>query len=220
MKKKVVSLVKWLLQFFFRQSFLLGKSDTDGIIISFDDGPHPDHTEKILNTLDERGVKAVFFVTGEELAKHHDLGMMIVNRGHLLGNHTYSHQDVKQCTFREYKESMQQANELIHSLSSSRGKQLFRPPFSSFSLMQLLYIFIADYYLVNWTIDSRDSFIVTKDELIEYVMKLKIRSGDILLFHEDYPHSVAALPEILDFLHNAGHRFVLPPVPVIPQAAH
>ena len=208
----VTQVIKYVLQRLFPNSFILGRiRKCDGVILTFDDGPHPKHTPLILAELARREIKAVFFVSGIELEKYPELGRLIVEQGHLLGNHTFEHPDIKHCSLTEYKQSVNRAEQLIELACSGRDyRRLFRPPYSSFSLEMLSYFFFSDYLLLNWNVDSRDSFILNADELVEYVSSLPIRSGDILLFHEDYAQTVAALPAILEFFQSREQRFVLP----------
>lgn len=208
----VKKIIKYFLSKTCPHSFVLGRVEKlHGLVLTFDDGPHPTNTSDILQTLAERNIKAIFFVTGCQLKKYPELGRKIVEYGHLIGNHTYDHLNIKKCTYSEYKKSIEKTEENISLLYSDRKYQkLFRPPFSSFSIRLLVYIFFSRYLLVNWTIDSRDSFILQADSLVKYVNNLKLCNGDILLFHEDYSQTVEALPEILDHIQDQGFEFDLP----------
>ena len=211
MKKKITRHIKTLLQFIFPTSFVFGRiKELNGIVLTFDDGPHPVHTPRILDILKKRNIQVVFFVTGSELAKFPALGEKIVADGHLLGNHVYDHMGVDECTFREYQLSIEKADNLINNIDSLEKAKLFRPPYSKISIKLLFFILFSKYTLFNWTIDSLDSFIHSKEELLDYCQKLSIVNGDILLFHEDYEHTVSALPKLLDYFQESGFVFRLP----------
>lgn len=197
--------IKILLQFIFPSKFILNRiRKNDGIILSFDDGPHPIHTPIILDELAKRDIKAAFFVTGSELEKYPDLGKRIIAEGHLLGNHTYEHLNVKNVRFSDYKKSIIATEQIIMNISSSKHRFCFRPPYSAFSLKLIWYVLTTNYSIFNWTVDSRDSFIINRNELVDHVDNLDLRNGDVLLFHEDYKQTVAALPEIIDNIEARG----------------
>lgn len=204
-------IVKWFLQYCLPVPFyFLRLQKNNGVVLSFDDGPHPVHTPIILEELQQRGIQAIFFVSGTELEKYPELGREIVGGGHLLGNHLYDHLSTDECSFTEYRRSFEKADDLLYRDCSPNGPKLFRPPYSKVSIRLILFILFSEYTLFNWTVDSRDSFVTTRDELIDYNRQQKIRTGDILLFHEDYYHTVCALPELLDHYQRIGLNFKLP----------
>jgi len=211
MVKEATHFIKYVLQAVFPESFVLGRfKGLDGLVLTFDDGPHPEHTPIILKELKKRDVKAIFFVTGSELYNNQDLGKSIIEDGHLIGNHTYDHLSVNNCSFEEYRNSIEKNDVLLDSLIPDFNIKLFRPPYSDFSAHLLLYILFSDYMLLNWTKDSRDSFILSSDGLLEYVRSLRVCNGYILLFHEDSSQTVMAIPEVIDFFQSKGFQFVLP----------
>lgn len=106
--------IKKILQIIFPRKFILNRlNGSEGVVLSFDDGPHPVHTPLILDELSRRNIKAAFFATGSELEKYQDLGRRIVDEGHLLGNHTYDHLDVKKVRFSRYKKSLIRSEKLL-----------------------------------------------------------------------------------------------------------
>ena len=164
----------------------------------------------ILKELAKRDIKAIFFVLGCKLEEYPELGHLIIEHGHLIGNHTYEHLNIKKCSYGEYKRSIEKAEKYISSIySHSNYRLLFRPPYGSFSIRQLFYVLFSKYLLINWTIDSRDSFILKASDLLKYCKKIEMRNGDILLFHEDYCQTVEALPEILDHIYQKGFKIKL-----------
>ena len=97
--------------------------DEDGVFLTFDDGPTPGVTEWILSTLDKYDAKATFFVLGKNVEMYPDLYKRILDAGHKVGNHTYSHQKGWGMSLERYTEDVDFANDLIHS-------ELFRPPYA------------------------------------------------------------------------------------------
>lgn len=199
MKTHVKNILKSFLQSCFKQKIIFNRLPVNGLVLTFDDGPHPIHTPIIIDTLAKRGINAIFFVTGKELEQYPEMGRLIVQHGHILGNHTYEHLDLRKCDFNEYLRSIKKTYEII-SLFQSPEKRIFRPPYGSLSLRLITAIVSSKSILMNWTVDSRDSFIKEDARLVNYVKTLPITQGDILLFHEDYPQTMRALPEIIDHL--------------------
>ena len=122
--------------------------DEDGVFLTFDDGPTPGVTEWILSTLDKYDAKATFFVLGKNVEMYPDLYKRILDAGHKVGNHTYSHQKGWGMSLERYTEDVDFANDLIHS-------ELFRPPYARITPAQARFLG-QRYKLVMWDIISRD----------------------------------------------------------------
>ena len=104
--------------------------DPAGLYLTFDDGPTPGVTEWILNTLDRYDAKATFFVLGKNVELYPDLYQMILDRGHKIGNHTYSHQKGWAMSLDRYVEDVDLAGDMCHT-------ELFRPPYAQITRSQL-----------------------------------------------------------------------------------
>ena len=114
----------------------------DGVFLTFDDGPTPGVTEWILSTLDKYGAKATFFVLGKNVEMYPDLYRRILDAGHKVGNHTYSHQKGWGMSLERYTEDVDFANDLVHS-------ELFRPPYARITPAQARFLG-QRYKLVMW----------------------------------------------------------------------
>jgi peptidoglycan/xylan/chitin deacetylase (PgdA/CDA1 family) len=208
-RKIVKTQIKSILQYLFRRHILLVRNPfAKGVSITFDDGPHIKNTEKIVKILNERSIKSTFFILGSQLEAFPDLGTLISENGHELGNHTFNHTNIKAGRLNEFNESVMKTEQLISKYSKNNYRKIFRPPYGTLNPSLLLYMIFREYLLVGWTIDSRDSFVTDTKHLVNYVADLSIRNGDIILFHEDYSHTVAALPDILDALIDRGFKFL------------
>ena len=104
--------------------------DIRRVALTFDDGPHPVYTEKLLDGLKERGVKATFFVTGEHAELHPEIIKRMHDEGHLIGNHTYSHIQLTDANREQFKEELIQTNEILHDITGDEV-QYVRPPYGS-----------------------------------------------------------------------------------------
>lgn len=186
-----------------------GKRHDGRIAVTFDDGPHPQYTQAILDILDNAGAHATFFLQGKEVEKYPHLVREIFSRGHQLGNHGYAHLDAKQASKHEYIEEVKRAQDALQNTVGAEIKKIFRPPYGNITGTAFISLALAGYRFVFWSVDSRDSFIRTESELVAHVDSAKISGGDILLLHEDYAHTVAALPNILNSLRSRALRFSL-----------
>lgn len=209
LKKNVSFFLKYILQILFRDNFLFRiNTKKKCVALTFDDGPHETNTKAILNVLDERNIKATFFVLGSQLESNWDLVKKLLNNGHNLGNHTYDHIDLKKSTLNDLHESLLKTKLLLKELNPECNNKFFRSPYGRLDFRLIHYIIKHNLLFVSWNIDSLDSFIHDAKELAQYVSGLHINNGDILLFHEDYKQTVSALPDILDNLIARGFKFV------------
>ncbi len=184
-----------------------GNPNSGRIALTFDDGPHPQYTRAILDILDSNGVHATFFLQGKEIEKYPHLVREIFSRGHQLGNHGYAHLDAKRASRHEYIEEVKRAQDVLQNTVGAKIEKIFRPPYGNITGTAFISLALAGYRFVFWSVDSRDSFIRAEPELVAHVAAAKISAGDILLLHEDYAHTVAALPKILKSISSRALRF-------------
>ena len=100
------------------------------IALTFDDGPHPRYTQQLLDGLKERGVQATFFVTGEHAELHPDIIRRMQEEGHLIGNHTYSHMQLRKSNREVFKEELIRTNEILEEITGQEVVYV-RPPYGS-----------------------------------------------------------------------------------------
>ena len=108
----------------------LGKGEQKQVALTFDDGPHPYYTEQLLDGLKERGVVATFFVTGEHALLHPDVIKRMQEAGHLIGNHTYTHMQLRSDNRAEFLEELQLTNQVIKEITGEDTLYV-RPPYCS-----------------------------------------------------------------------------------------
>ncbi|OLS03408.1 polysaccharide deacetylase family protein [Tissierella creatinophila] len=109
-----------------------GSKKQKNIALTFDDGPHPEYTAEILDLLKEYDIKATFFVLGKLAEQYPDIIKRQAAEGHEIGNHTYSHVDVRKATREQFEEEFNKTQEIIRSLTDIESK-VFRPPYGYFS---------------------------------------------------------------------------------------
>ncbi len=171
------------------------------IAITFDDGPHPQNTEKILEILRQEGVKATFFLIGQEIDKFPEFTKRYIDEGHEIGNHSYYHNHLVRI------KEVNDTSGLIYKNVSIMPK-FFRPPYGKITPILLFYMLIKKMTLVMWSVDSNDSTLKSADGLKDFLKSLEIKRGDIILFHEDYSHVQEALRDIIKDIKNRGFSFV------------
>ena len=173
--------------------------DRDGVFLTFDDGPTPGITEWILATLDKYGAKATFFVLGKNVELYPDLFRRIVEAGHRVGNHTYSHQKGWGMSLERYIEDVDFANDLIHS-------DLFRPPYARVTPAQMRLV-AQRYKIVMWDIISRDySRSLSPRACLKNVTD-HLGAGSIVVFHDSekaFRNMRYALPRTLERCRELG----------------
>lgn len=172
------------------------------VYITFDDGPIPESTPFILQTLAEFGVRATFFMVGDNVRKYPELYKQIVAAGHQVGNHTYHHLGGFKHLAKTYIDDVERANDLI-------GSHLFRPPHGCMTHTEFLWL-KRKYRIVMWDLVTRDySKWLTADEVYDNVRKYA-RNGSIITFHDSL-RSIGklrtALPRSLKWLKDQGFEF-------------
>jgi len=186
------------------------------VAVSFDDGPDPQWTPKILDILKGANVKAAFFLVGANAERYPKLVRRIVDDGHEIGNHTYYHPNLALC-WPEHIRLELNATQLLLETITGRATTLFRPPYaadtSPAQLSELTPLQIAEdlnYLVVLESIDPQDWAKPGADIILRRV-KQQRRDGSIILLHDaggDRSQTVEALPRILEWLHIRGDTVV------------
>ena len=180
------------------------------IALTFDDGPHPRYTRQILDILKREGIKATFFVIGENIG-YYDSGIVedIINDGHELGNHTFNHEHTKNMSEEDFYRDVRACHELIKE-KYGYDMKIFRPPEGYVDEKVRNIARELDYSIIIWSIDTKDWEHVGSDLIVGNVDK-NASDGDIILMH-DYvskPNTtIGALERVIKHLKSEGYRFV------------
>ena len=188
-----------------------GETETDAdrpgpsVAITFDDGPNASCTPVLLDGLKERGVKATFFVIGQNIEKdeNRDIIRRMYQEGHQIGNHTYSHVNLAQMSREEAHKELDMTDALIREITG-KETEFVRPPFGAFpdDMEEEL-----DKLYVKWTVDPFDWTTENTDEIVQRVVT-ETEENDIILLHDCYSSSVEAALRIIDILQERGYEFV------------
>ncbi len=177
------------------------------IAISFDDGPAENHTAAILKVLEEENVKAVFFCIGNRIPGNEWMLKKIIEGGHVIGNHSYSHHFwFDMFSSANMLKDMRKMDETMMAVTGLQPK-LFRPPYGVTNPNLKKAIIRGNYIPVGWSVRSMDT--VTKDEqkLLDRVMA-GLKPGAVFLFHDTCEITLRTLPKFIQEVKKRGYQFV------------
>jgi peptidoglycan/xylan/chitin deacetylase (PgdA/CDA1 family) len=179
------------------------------IALTFDDGPNPIYTPRILAILKKYQVKATFFDVGRLVAAHPDLTRREYSAGHIIGNHTWTHANLTLLSAAGIQAQLDNASATIQTTTGVRPL-FFRPPYGLYNFQVLAQANYLGITTVMWNVDSRDWTLPGVEKIVAVVLHAT-RNGAILLFHDgggDRSQTVAALPAIIIGLRQRGFRLV------------
>ncbi|MGU3496055.1 polysaccharide deacetylase family protein [Xanthobacteraceae bacterium A53D] len=184
-------------------------AEVDGpyIAITFDDGPNPETTTRLLRMLEQRGIKATFFVLGSNAAAHPDVIRAIAAAGHEIGNHSWNHPQLPKLSEAALDKQIEDTNTAIQNVTGKRPVYL-RPPYGA--MTSPVQKHIEQKYgmsLIYWSVDPLDWKVRDPQKVSEAIMT-HVRPGSIVLAHDIHATTVAAMPALLDQLLAKGYKFL------------
>lgn len=179
------------------------------IYLTFDDGPVPDQTEFVLETLNGFQAKATFFCIGDNVRKHPQVFTRVVAGGHSIGNHTFNHVKGWNCSTLEYLNNVEMCNHQFESSGfQSKMNRLFRPPYGKITGRQIKVL--ADYRIIMWDVLTCDYVASCSPERCLQGSIRATRPGSIVVFHDSIKadrNMKYALPRYLEHFLNKGFSF-------------
>ncbi|MED4602599.1 polysaccharide deacetylase family protein [Paenibacillus validus] len=194
---------------------LRGSSTGKKVALTFDDAPDLKFTPQVLDILKKYHVQATFFIVGSQAEKHPEVVKRIVNEGHVIGNHSYSHPLFTKLDEQSFQHQILQTQDTLHSLIGYRPR-LIRPPYGEISENQLLWTSDRGYLVVNWNVDSMDWKQLNEPQVTSNILH-HTKAGSIVLQHsgggstQDLSGTVRALPHVIEKLQGQGYRLVTLP---------
>src|SRR5437762_2732168 len=179
----------------------------DAVLLTFDDGPHPESTPLVLELLKEYNGRAIFFVVGARIQRAPHLLRRILDEGHALGNHSYSHPLERQFWFGSYLRDLMRCQNAIEQFTRERPR-FFRPPLGTFSLNSLIAPRLLGLTTMLWSVNANDWDLRNADEAQMTANRLaeeliaKPSRNDIVLMHDDHPYVGQILETVLPQLAN------------------
>jgi peptidoglycan/xylan/chitin deacetylase (PgdA/CDA1 family) len=178
------------------------------VAVTFDDGPHPEQTPRVLEALAREGASATFFLQGDHAAAWPQCVRDIHAAGHQIANHSYQHIRARARSASEFVADVERTQALLQDIVGQQIARDIRPPYGDITPRTFAALARRGYRLVFWTTDSDDSSVRDPLGLVSHVASLRIGGGDIVLFHEDYAHTAQALPQVLASLRRTGLSMV------------
>jgi len=178
--------------------------DSDkSIYLTFDDGPNPETTTFILDTLDKFDAAATFFCVGENVVKHPDLFQQMIDMKHAVANHSFNHIKHREHSDREYISNVLECKKYIHS-------ELFRPPYGKISRLQAKMLRNLGFKIIMYSILTNDFNQKLSPETILYKSLNYTRAGSIIVFHDNkkaYKNMSKVFPKYIQYLKDKGFLF-------------
>lgn len=190
------------------------------IVLTFDDGPHPRYTDEILAILKKYNAKAFFFDVGKnlgavnpqndvKLSSNSNVSKRVLEAGHLLANHSYSHPDLTKLSPADRSKEIVNTSLLLEKVTGTKAT-LFRPPYGAKNAAVLKEVEALGMKSILWTLDSMDWADPIAESVAQRVLaQVAAAKKGILLMHDIHKQSVAALPRILEELSKQGYTFLI-----------
>lgn len=177
---KVPKIIKHL---FFNQVWDIPNSENT-IYLTFDDGPTPEITERVLEILDKHQIKATFFCIGDNVRKYPEIVQKILSKQHSVGNHTYSHLKGWKTPTKIYISNTEACRMKLNSQFTIQNSQIFRPPYGKITPWQSYKLRKLGYKIIMWDVLSKDyDANISAEKCYENVIQ-NVSSGSIIVFHD------------------------------------
>ncbi len=189
------------------QSFCRKRTVEKIVALTFDDGPDPIQTPKVLQTLKEQQATACFFCIGRKIKGNEKLLQQIVTEGHLIGNHSFTHSgSFPLYRLSRMKKDLQTCQSELERVTS-QPVTLFRPPFGVTNPTIAKAVRQLGYTSIGWNIRTLDTQQPTPDKVLNRIRK-GLKPGSIILLHDRIPDSGQLVKQILDLLKEQGYTVV------------
>lgn len=182
--------------------------------LTFDDGPNPDCTERIVDVLDKHDARATFFVLGAKAERQPALVQALHSAGHGLGNHSYTHLDAWKSDTADFLDELDRTSAILEEVTGARIR-FMRPPYGHFTRAVRAWCRRCDHKLTMWDVGAGDYLEVMTTDGIEHHVRKHLRPGSIVVLHDNRRCSLKtpeALDRLLARLSRAGWTFPLLPI--------
>ncbi|MEN3001930.1 MAG: polysaccharide deacetylase family protein [Armatimonadota bacterium] len=188
------------------RKFIRGDRTRRWIALTFDDGPHPEYTPKIVQILERYKVRATFFVVGKMAEKYPELIRLHQKAGNEIGNHTYDHVNLTRLSRDQIAAEIERCGEVIRAITG-QTPYLFRPPGGDYNRTVAEVAASLGYWMVLWTDDPGD-YANPPEKVLQERLFSKISNGGIILLHDGVPETIDLLPKLIERLKAEGYEIV------------
>jgi peptidoglycan/xylan/chitin deacetylase (PgdA/CDA1 family) len=182
----------------------LKSEDIEVVALTFDDGPSKEYTEDILDILKEEGATATFFVLGNRIKGNEDILIRMIEEGHEIGIHGYSHKYFTEIGKEKTKRSIERTSDIIEEVTGI-CPVFVRPPYGKSNKTIRKYV---AYPFIKWQKDSNDWKERLSDEQVIYNATYDLEDGDIILFHDIHARTLKILEEVIEEIKKQGFIIV------------
>lgn len=176
---------------------------TKRVALTFDDGPDPDVTTRILETLKKYDAKATFFMLGSRVEYYPEIAKMVQESGHELGNHSWTHPDLTKASGEKVYDEIHRTSKIIEEVTGEKPYS-FRPPYGAFNDFVMEQ---ADLPIALWDVDTLDWQHRNSQQLLASVQD-SVREDSIILMHDIHPSTADGLDAVMAYLQDNGYTFV------------
>ena len=187
----------------------LNKRGFRSMLFTFDDGPSPEFTPTILEILKENQVRAIFFIQGSLARSHPELVRKISEEGHILGNHSYNHDQGKRLSFQEYRADIMKCQETVAGITGEEPS-FFRPPGGRISMTSLTTSMLSRLTTMLWTAEGYEwtQCKHSDPDTIGRQLIAGLKGGDIVLLHDNNPKVPCILNLVLPYLKSEEYDLI------------
>lgn len=187
-----------------------GKKELDPngkyIALTFDDGPHPKVTPRVLEALQQYDAKATFFMLGKQVETYSTVAKQVAEAGHEIANHSSGHLDLTKLSNETIKQEINETNNKIEKVTGL-NPTLVRPPYGAYNDIVINFANNNGDSIILWSVDSLDWKSRNASAVIETVTR-NVTNGSIVLLHDIHASTADALPQLLESLGNQGYQFI------------
>ena len=192
---------------FFLRSLWKGSRERKAIAITFDDGPVKDFTPRLLDLLKSESVPAAFFLFGKNIVGNEAIAKRIIDEGHVIGNHSYSHTFWFSLNKSETMlADIKKGDDEIFRVTDKKPK-FFRPPYGVINPMVKKAIERGNYHCIGWSIRTYDTNAKSAEQLLKKSLK-NLSNGDIVLFHDWGKYTIGILPAFIKEVRARGFEII------------
>lgn len=177
------------------------------IALTYDDGPNPQITPRLLALLQSKGARATFFVLGDSVRAYPNIVKQISEAGMEIGNHSDTHRQFTKLSEDGIRDELRRNEERIKSLLPDAALKVMRPPYGAYNASVMRVAEQMGYRVILWDVDTNDWRKRTSEQMVSTILA-GTRDGSIILMHDRYETSLQATARIIDVLSAQGYRFV------------
>jgi len=183
----------------YKEAIWHGNRNSNYIYLTFDDGPTPQVSDKVLELLEKKNIKATFFCIGQNVIRYPDLYNQILKSGHLTANHTHQHLNLFRCGWKKYEQDILQCTKYVTS-------SFFRPPYGRITRSAIRKIHALGMKTVLWDLITYDFSPSLEAQHCIHLLRKRLRPGSVIVFHDSIKAAPRMFPTLEFLITYAGNK--------------